>query len=420
MPKAHPVRKLLIIGLAALGEIVLFLQPKAYCQSQIGFIMAPTVDKVEIEFERYNNLIVIPLQINNQLSLKFVLDTGAESIILTEKLFADFLNLNFIREITLNAPGVADSITAFVAHDVSLSLDKNLKADNMNVLVLAQDYIELQKNLGEEVYGIIGYEIFHRYVVDIQYDDNKLIIHRPETYKPKRFQTEVPITVSYAKPFIPMVIEQNGLRDTLIFMVDTGASHAALVDVSTSHRLIYPKQVIPTRLGRGLGGEIPGKIGRMNKCIIDKYEFSDVLVSIPEDGAYSKAIKRGTKYGTIGGDLLSRFNVVFDYVHEKMYLDKGHNYKSPFEYNMSGMSLMAEGDDLDQIIVTHVIDQSPAHVAGIQAGDIVIKINGQNLINSSLGNIQHLLRSRPRKKIRVTFLRHGEKIKSKFRLKRLI
>ena len=70
-------------------------------QREFGFTMPEGSKKVEIEFEEYNNLIVIPITINRFLTLKFILDTGVETAILTEKLFADILDAEYIRELKI-------------------------------------------------------------------------------------------------------------------------------------------------------------------------------------------------------------------------------------------------------------------------------------------------------------------------------
>ena len=116
-------------------------------QNKIGFVMPSKTRKVEIPFDMYNNLIVIPVHINNTLTLKFILDTGAESAILTEKLFGDLLGLNYVRQININAPGERDSLQAFVATNVTMSLPGGITGRGMNMLVLKEDYLELNKNL---------------------------------------------------------------------------------------------------------------------------------------------------------------------------------------------------------------------------------------------------------------------------------
>ena len=58
----------------------------------LGFVIPDGYDKVTIPFEVYNNLIVIDVLLNRSLPLKFVLDTGVRSTVLTEKTLTDLLN----------------------------------------------------------------------------------------------------------------------------------------------------------------------------------------------------------------------------------------------------------------------------------------------------------------------------------------
>ncbi|MFT6865711.1 MAG: putative aspartyl protease [Cyclobacteriaceae bacterium] len=389
-------------------------------QSAIGFIMPDEVDKIEMEFEMYSNLIVIPIRINNFLTLKFILDTGAESAIITEKLFADMLGLDYVREINIHGPGIIDSVTAFVASNVNFELKDGLKAIGLNVLVLEKDYLQLSKNLGEEVYGILGYDLFNRFVVDINYDDKVLTFYRHGTYKPKRVMDAIPIEVVSTKPYVKVVFHQNDLTDTVKMMVDTGASHAALLDINATDHLILPEKLINTSLGRGLAGEIPGYIGRINNCDVGRFVLKDLLVSIPEDGAYIKAIKRGSRHGTIGGDMLSRFHVIFDYQKEMMYLQRTKFFSEPFEHNMSGMTLITDGKQLDTLMVQEVEKNTPAYQADIRPGDYLLKINGFSMGNNSVSDINALLRRKHGLKIRAVILRDDQKIKKVFKLRRLI
>lgn len=406
----------LIIGLI----LILAFQHSSIAQTRIGFVMPDDVDKVEMEFEKYSNLIVVPVVINSFLTLKFILDTGAESAIITEKLYADMLGLDYVREINIHGPGIVDSVRAYVASHVSFELSGGLKANGMNVLVLEKDYLELNKNLGEEVYGILGYDLFNRFVVDIDYDNNKLTFYRHGTYKPRRYMEAVPIEVISTKPYVNVVFHQEELTDTVKMMVDSGASHAALLDVSATEHLILPDKLITTSLGRGLAGEIPGFIGRINNCDVGSFELEDLLVSIPEQGAYIKAIKRGSRHGTIGGDLLSRFHVVFDYNNEFMYISKAKLFSDAFEYNMSGMTLITEGKALDSIKVQEVVKNTPAYLADIREGDYILRINNYSLKDTSISDINALLRRKHGLKIRAVILREDEKIKKVFKLRRLI
>ncbi|MEP1033944.1 aspartyl protease family protein [Ekhidna sp.] len=389
-------------------------------QKEFGFKMPPKMKRIEIPFEQHNNLIVIPITINRFLTLKFILDTGVENAILTEKLYADILDLNYIREITIDGPGLIDSVEALIANQVTFGLPGGIIGQNMNVLVLKEDYLQLSENIGENVYGIIGYDIFSRFVVEINYDNNILTLHDPERYKPVKRRVALPLEIRGSKPFMNATIMQGSETASLDIMVDTGASHAALIDYKYLNGISLPEKTIETRLGRGIAGDIPGYLGRIDHVRIDNFDFTEMLVSAPFDGAYNKVIKRGARVGTFGGELLNRFNVTFDYQNNIVYLTEGNRYSESFEYDMSGLSLNAVGPDLDTLKVVSVQKDGPAFESNIRTGDIIHSINGKSLRYHSLSDIYKILQSRDGRLIKVKIYRDGKKEMIKFRLKKII
>ncbi|MEQ9217754.1 MAG: aspartyl protease family protein [Cyclobacteriaceae bacterium] len=400
--------------------IIFFSSLFTYAQSRIGFHLPYGEKSVEIPIELYSNLIAIPVTINGYLTLKFILDSGAESVILTEKLFGDFLGLDYSRTIDISGPGVEDSLRAYVATNIYMSLPGNVRARGLNMLVLEQDYLQLKKNLGDEIYGIIGYDVFSRFVVEIDYDHQILRLHDPDMYRPRRNFTRIPLDIEFTKPYVETRISQGDEKDSVRLLVDTGASHSILLDVSNTDDIVMPDEVIEVRLGRGLGGEIPGNLGRMDKFELSEFSFSKILTSIPLEGVYMKAIKRGSRHGTMGGDLLRRFKVVLDYQNSSMYLRKGSQFRDPFEFDMSGITLTSEGDHSDTLVVSRVREDTPAYRVGIQKDDIILSINGTFFKNTTLSDVHALFRKRPGKKIRLVLLREGEKKVIKFQLERMI
>lgn len=389
-------------------------------QKEFGFKMPEKTKQISIPFEQHNNLIIIPITINRFLTLKFILDTGVETAILTEKVYADILDVNYIREITIAGPGLVDSVEAYVANEVTFSLPGGILGQNMNMLVLKEDYLQLSENIGDEVHGIIGYDVFSRFVVDIDYDENILTLIDPKRFKKSRRSIEIPIEIRNSKPFINATIKQKDQKANLDIMVDTGASHAALIDYNFLDGMNPPEKRITTRLGRGIAGEIPGYVGRMDSVEIEEFGFYYMLVSAPFDGVYNRVIKRGARVGTFGGELLTRFRVTFDYSRGKIYLRKGRDYKDDFEFDMSGLTLNSVGENLDTLKVVNVDKGSPADDADIRKNDVILKINGSNLYNNSLSEIFQLLRSKDGRKIKVKLYRDGEKLKKTFYLKRVI
>lgn len=388
---------------------------------QIGFDFPEGVESVKIPFERYNNLIVIPIKVNNTITIKFILDSGVQFAILTEKSFGEFLNLKYDRELSIQGPGMADSIRAQVANNIKMTLPGDIKSGiNQSLLVLEEEYLSLRKNLGADVYGIIGYDIFSRFVVEINYDKKYIVLHEPKHFKPKKKFRRLPLTIESSKPYIyANLIFDDGKKAEMNLMVDTGASHPLLLD-NNLEDITLPLKTLSTVIGRGLGGDIMGELGRINNVSFSTYEFDDPIVSFPIEGQYSKSMKKGSRNGTIGGEILTRFNPIFDYNRGILYLTKSKEYYKKFEHDMSGLDLQMTGSKLDVVEVIGVREDSPAKLAGVEVGDIITNMNGADTKNVKFSDITSTLRYRPKKNVHIKVMRNDTIHKISFKLQRMI
>ncbi|UII33713.1 aspartyl protease family protein [Fulvivirga ulvae] len=375
--------------------------------------------RVNIPFEIYNNLIVVPVVLNNQLPLKFILDTGVRTTILTEKSFSDILNLHYSRKYTISGLGGERLVDAYITNNVSLSLP-GVTGKGHAMLVLAEDYLELRNYLGTEVHGILGYEIFSRFIVTINYDKKILTLTTPEYFKKRRRFHEVPIKVEDTKPYVTgRIVYNTGDYLDVKLLVDTGASHGLLLDKSSDPQIILPEKHISTSLGRGLGGLLEGEMARLNYFHLGEACWPDILATFPETNSFLDSLKNiGTfRNGSIGGEILSRFTVVINFPEEKLYLKKGKSYKKDFTYNLSGLVVKAIGSRLNTYEITEVRNHSAGEKAGFKKGDILVSINSIDASRLRLNNIISFLNAKENKKLRLTVLRDGVKITQTFRLK---
>ncbi len=388
-------------------------------QTEIGFKMPDDKDKVEIPIELINNLVVIPVTVNRFLPLKFILDTGVETAILTEPDFAPLMQVDYVRRFVIYGAGVQDSISAYLSQGLVYELPGGIIGRNMNLLILDDDYLKLSERMGQKIHGIIGYDLFKQFTVRINYDERLMTIYRNGTFNPTRRMSEFGLEVLNSRPYIELNLSQDGEASTAKLMIDTGASHALLLD-ATQTEVTTPEKTINTYLGAGLGGEIPGRIGRLGGVSLDEFVFKDVLIAIPEEGAYSQNLKRGSRQGTLGGELLTRLNPTFDYQSNRIFLSKGDDFSKPFELDMSGMGLIVQGTFLDTLRVDYIREGSPAEEVDIRVNDVILSINGRSLATTTLNVFYSTLRRRPNQKIRIRIVRNGEKIHKELRLKRAI
>ncbi len=400
--------------------IIAFLPRILQAQQVLGFALEEGRNKVKIPIEINNNLVIIPVVVNGQLPLKFILDTGVRTAILTEKIFSDILNLTYTRKYTVGGPGGQKFVQAYVTNNVSLDLPPGVHGEGHALLVLEEDYLELRNYLGADVQGILGYELFSRFIVTIDYERKELILTRPSKFKPKRKYQKINITVEDTKPyFITTVGITDSAKVRAKLLIDSGASHGLILEPDSNDTIRVPKTHVKSIIGRGLGGVITGKIGRIASINFGKYNVKQVIANFPDPNSYMDTLKNNRmvrRNGAIGGEILSRFKVTFDFPREALYLKKNAAFKKKFYYNMSGLTLKAKGSRLQNFEITDVREKSPAEMAGIQPGDIVETINGIPASSLDLNQMNAFFNLRPGKRITLEVFRDGQHLKKEFRL----
>jgi hypothetical protein len=97
-------------------------------------------------------------------------------------------------------PGGDKVVEAYVTNNVTLDLP-GLHGEGHAVLVLEKDYLELRNYLGTDVQGVLGYEIFSRFIVQIDYKEKEVTIIRPEFFQPGKRYEMLPMHVEDTKPY---------------------------------------------------------------------------------------------------------------------------------------------------------------------------------------------------------------------------
>lgn len=388
----------------------------------LGFAIADGKKRVDIPIQIQNNLIVVPVILNDVLPLKFIVDTGVRTAILTQKAFSDILELPYSRKYSISGPGGEKLIDAYVTNNVSISLP-GVTGRGHALLVLEEDYLELRNYLGTDVHGILGYELFSRFIVKIDYTKKIMTLILPEKFHPRKKFQEIPMLVEDTKPFILTSIDISPSNSmTAKLLMDTGASHGLLLEPSSDERVRVPLNTVSTVIGRGLGGAITGKTGRIESMKLGEYSLDQVLANFPDPNSYMDTLKSTLtfRHGTVGGEILSRFTVIFNYPQGKLYLKKNSSFNKKFYFNLSGIDLKAKGSGLNVFEVMDVRKLSPADKVGVHQGDLVISVNGVLTKGLRLNELNALLNSKPGKKIILGIERNKIRYELNFRLENQI
>lgn len=382
-----------------------------------GFQMPPRTKSIRIPVEIQHNVIIIPLRINGSFEMNFILDTGVRSTILTEPLIANFIELDSLTRIKVRGLGEGEPIDAILARDVSIQLP-GVKGTGMNLLVLPEGVISYSGMFGRPVYGIIGYDVFSQFVVEVNYARKYIRLHDAFEFKPRRRAATIPLQLRQGKPYIQATMTDfEGREIAGNWLLDTGSSNAiALFD----GELPVPEQSIPAFLGKGLSGNVYGRLARAPTFQLGPYQFEEVIAGYPDSSSLNFQPQDTLWYGNIGAEILSRFLITFDYYRGQVYLKKVWGWRQPFEYNVSGIEVITDGDSFENIIVSYVRPGSPAAEAGVRIGDQLLNLNGFDVTGMDISTVYGTLLKRNGRMLVLKLKRGDETLKLKFRLVREI
>ncbi|WP_052752773.1 aspartyl protease family protein [Kordia zhangzhouensis] len=442
--------------------IILLLSVCGIVQAQNDFRIVTGKDKGSVSFQLINNLIVIPVEING-VEMSFLLDSGVNKPILFSLNPGDSLSIEQKERIQLRGLGSGDAIDAVRAASRTFKVN-DIEKRNMEIYIILDKDINMSTRLGVPIHGIIGYDIFKDFVVEINYGTKKIKFYDPEsyTYKDCKRCTDLPLTFRNNKPYIDVAVaihEQDEPDIPVKLLIDSGGSDALWLFEEKEKRISVPEKNFEDFLGRGLSGSIYGTRSRVNKFKIGDFVFDNAKVAFPDSTAITYVKNFKERNGSIGGEILKRFKVIFDYGNQKIRLRKGKYFSDPFHYNMSGIELQHNGMRVIKEVekrnnsihtnygrnannkvgevnvvfehynkfslvkayeIAEIRKNSPAALAGLKEGDIIVSINGNVVDRLSLSKVTGMLQGRENKRMRLKVIRGKSVLKFEFRLKEVL
>lgn len=339
------------------------------------------VDEINVDIG--NNLIFIPVQVNASSPLTFILDTGASGVVIDKRRVAD-AGLNAGAGTTANTGG--GSVAAQEAGRATMHVGRAELADTP---ITAIDLSPLERGTGRRIDGILGYEFFSKFVVEIDYAGHTVRIHDAAAYVTPDGMAAVPVTLEEQLPIARIeLLRASGSPARAAVEIDTGMTGSLtltrpFVDQNRIVQATEPRLKIST--GALLPGQVSAEVMRVRGIRLGAVELPQIVARVTPTA--EEAGVSGQTVGLVGGDLLRRFSVIVDYPRSRILLNANGLMLEPDEFDMAGMSLIASQPQVYG--VRQVIDGSPAAEAGVKAGDIIAAIDGKGTAQTTLDAVRN-------------------------------
>lgn len=349
--------------------------------------------RVVLPFRVIRSMLVIQLNINNKGPFNFILDTGVGIMIITKPSLVDSINVTTKRSIKIPGLGEGDDGEAYITSPLNIDIP-GLTSYDVSAAILKKDLFNLSEYAGMPIHGLLGYEFFSNLAVKIDFSDSTLTVCKPADLHIFRNGDKIPITIEDRKPYMQANITfQNGKKVNSKLVIDIGAGHPVSIENMIKNNGL-PQKFITANLGVGLNGPIDGFISRINEIEIGNFKIKNVLASFPNTTRRKLASNIVPRDGNLGLGLLKKFDVIFDYPDNALYLKKGVLFNDPYEHDMSGMEYYAAGDKFQHVIISRVEPGSAADAIGLEKGDELVTINLKPVSTMSLEEIDNLFKSK--------------------------
>lgn len=337
-----------------------------------GYSLGSGARPVNLPFRFVANQVRLEATINGRGPLQLVLDTGMPipGVLLFDSERVSKLELAKTgRKVAVaGAGGKGQPSQALMADGVDVAIGP-LSVTKTRALV-----VERPKGFPPGLDGVIGGALFFHFVVRIDMDKQSLQLAEPSGWSPPANVVFVPLVHVQGMVFADLQVAVGPQAPVPArVVVDLGAGHALSLNNRAGGKFAPPGSAVEMPLGRGVSGVLHGRMGRVRRIELGGFAFENVVVAFPGE-AHQRPGGRDFEEGNLGNELLKRFNVTFDYAGKRMLLEKSQRYEEPFDVPMAGVDLEWRPDST--LEVREVLPNSPAAVAGIVKGDILVAIDG--------------------------------------------
>jgi PDZ domain/Aspartyl protease len=345
------------------------------------FAIANGAAETTIPIRLINNHIYGPAKVNGQGPFTFIFDTGGADIVTPAT--ARQLGLKVEGHLPTTGAGVKVMEGGF-ARVAELQVGG---ATVKNQLFIVMPLNTLADVEGTPMPGMVGFEVFRRFVTRVDYGGHTVTLIDPKTFDPKDAGTPIPFTFNGHIPEVMGTFEGLPAK----FDIDTGSRDELTLTKPFADknglRAKHPKGVDAVD-GWGVGGPSRAYVTLGKTMTLGPIKIDNVVTSLTTQtkGGFNDA----SYQGNVGSGILKRFIVTFDYDKRVLYLKPRPGPVADIgTFDRSGMWINQSDDGFKIVDVTK---GGPAEKAGLKVGDELVAVDGKPAGSIHLYDLRRRLR----------------------------
>jgi len=166
--------------------------------------------------------------------------------------------------------------------------------------------------------------LFKHFIVEFDFIDNYVILHKPEEFKAYKNGCAVSMSLNksgtYAVPYSFTTLDGKKYKGKTD--IDFGGIYEFKVALNNGMNIQVPDNAEEV-LGRGAQGKITGYKGEIKNMTLGSYRFDRPSVAFGDEGT---SRIHPENLGVIGLPMFMKFKIAFDYFNNKIYLEPNSNF----------------------------------------------------------------------------------------------
>lgn len=273
------------------------------------------VDTIPFRLTTYNN-IVIQAVLNEVDTLNLMFHTAANSVTLTNEVVPRLKNFKLSQVDSAKSWGGNYTIQSSLNNQLQIG---DLKWDSLQIWQ--------NKLSGQETQGKFGINLFSDHILEIDFDQNYMLLHKE---LPRKFNQYAKLKLIEDRELYFLEgksrVDRKWLNNR--FLIHSGYGGAILYDddFTEAKRLDAHLEITSESELK----DSAGNVLKTQKAILPSFKIEDQKIKKVPVSFFTGAIGR-QKMSVLGGDLLKRYNWIFDFENEVVYLKSNTLSKVPFK-----------------------------------------------------------------------------------------